>query len=704
VTILVRAGALLLLLLAALPVARVAGDAYPSATAWPATVLVPAVGAVLLAVACALVLGGRVERAWRAVADAIATLPAWGFACLVIAQAIAGAAAIAAYCFSRGYISVDEVATAWHARMLLAGHVAIPADPNPEFFAVSEVMTVGRSYSQFPIGGPVLAALGTVLGTPWLIGPVAAGAIVWATWAFARRAYGERVGRGAALLAVYCPFLLLLSGTRLNHAPTAALAMSAAAALAAWDGAGDRRSLVRRAAAIGVCVGLMVAFRPLDAIVAATAIGGFQIIAAWRATATGRRDRIASLGVQLAAGLVPVAITLWANAATTGEPLLFGYEALHGAGHLPGFRVDATGGQFGVVDAVARASIYVLRLNTALFYWPIPSVVVIALVVLALRHATRWDAFLVAWILLQLAAYGAYWFDGDVFGPRFLFTVVPALVVLTARGWAALIERLTPATPKDGRRMRDLLRRAVVVALPLCLLGAWTAPARFAVLWRLVYYHRQRTPMELDVGAVARRSGLTNALVFVHDGWSNRLEARLWALGIDRSAAYQILSYADACALELAIAREEATASGAGAERARRIAIATWAPDGAPLRAGLTQDDRLRLRDPSSLDPGCRAELAADRAAGRTLYLPFLPANRIDAAGRVSGDVIFVRDFGDRNERLRSRFGGRAWYRYVDRSFDGSAPEIRPYDLRSPAEARGSQPSAAVDPTPIVPR
>jgi hypothetical protein len=676
---LVRAGALLLLLLAALPVARVAGETYPSATAWPITVVVPTAGAVVLAVALALILGRRVERAWRAVADAIAALPAWGFACLVVAQAVCGAAAIAAYCFSRGYISVDEVAMAWHARMLLAGHVAIPADANPEFFAVSEVMTVGRSYSQFPIGGPVLAALGTVLGIPWLVGPLAAGAIAWATWAFARRACGERVGRGAALLAVYCPFLLLLSGTRLNHAPTAAAAMIAAAALAAWEAAVDRRSLVRRAAAIGIGVGVMVSLRPLDAIVAAAAIGGFQLVAAWRASASQRRDRIASIGVQLAAALVPAGLTLWANAATTGDPVLFGYEALHGAGHLPGFHVDATGSQFGVADAVARASIYVLRLDTALFYWPVPSVVVIALVVLALRRPTRWDAFLVIWVLLQLAAYGAYWFDGDVFGPRFLFTVVPALVVLTARGWASLIERLAPASPTAQRPLRDLLRRAVIVALPLCLVGAWVAPARFGVLWRLVYYHRQRTPMELDVATIARRGGLTNALVFVHDGWSNRLEARLWTLGIDRSAAYQILSYADACALELAVAREEATPAGQGAERARRIAVATWAPEGAPLRPGLTQDDRVRLRDPSSLDPVCRAELAADSTSGRTLYLPFLPANGVDAAGRISGDVIFVRDFGDRNERLRARFGGRSWYRYVDRSVDGSAPEILPY-------------------------
>jgi hypothetical protein len=33
-----------------------------------------------------------------------------------------------------------------------------------------------------------------------------------------------------------------------------------------------------------------------------------------------------------------------------------------------------------------------------------------------------------------------------------------------------------------------------------------------------------------------------------------------------------------------------------------------------------------------------------------------------DASGRLGGDIVYVRDFGQRDEMLRGRFGDRDWY------------------------------------------
>jgi hypothetical protein len=44
-------------------------------------------------------------------------------------------------------------------------------------------------------------------------------------------------------------------------------------------------------------------------------------------------------------------------------------------------------------------------------------------------------------------------------------------------------------------------------------------------------------------------------------------------------------------------------------------------------------------------------------------YVRYLPRNGTDAEGRLDGDIVFARDFGERNRLLRERFGDRAWYR-----------------------------------------
>jgi hypothetical protein len=53
-------------------------------------------------------------------------------------------------------------------------------------------------------------------------------------------------------------------------------------------------------------------------------------------------------------------------------------------------------------------------------------------------------------------------------------------------------------------------------------------------------------------------------------------------------------------------------------------------------------------------------------------YVRYLPRNATDHAGRLSGDVVYARDFGSRNALLRERFGARAWYRASIERVDGA--------------------------------
>jgi len=93
---------------------------------------------------------------------------------------------------------------------------------------------------------------------------------------------------------------------------------------------------------------------------------------------------------------------------------------------------------------------------------------------------------------------------------------------------------------------------------------------------------------------------------------------------------------------------------------------------------GLQADAAIVLAEGSVLTEACRREIEAD-AAGTTPYAPFLTLARFERDGSLGGPVVFVRDLGPRNELLRARFPGRAWFRYRPRSSADDTPAIVPY-------------------------
>jgi hypothetical protein len=176
-------------------------------------------------------------------------------------------------------------------------------------------------------------------------------------------------------------------------------------------------------------------------------------------------------------------------------------------------------------------------------------------------------------------------------------------------------------------------------------------------------YHASLPQLRTDIAAQARDAQLTNALVFVHEGWGARLMARMWALGISRGDAERLLAESDACALEMALLWEESPPPADSAGRPARLRAAT--PDAArPTlhpRPDLTGDETLRFAEGGPFTNQCRENLIAD-TAGVALYPPFLAQNRVDRDGHLTGDVIFVRDLGAHDLALKSAFGTRAWY------------------------------------------
>jgi hypothetical protein len=607
-------------------------------------------GLTLLVLCAARWLPGHMDQLTRDLSARILGIPAPLFLGAVAMIAVVGSAALAVYCFGRQPHNADEVAQLWHARILLSGRLALLADPNPEFFGIDNVIDRGRWFSQFPIGGPAFLALGMALRATWLVNPVLLGLTVPNLYAFARATFDDATARTTVLLFAFSPLVLFMGASYMNHVAVLWLVSVALARLPVWMNAHRRAEASRAAAIIGLALGVAAAIRPLDAAVAALVIGTMQLI-----HLRGSRARIESLVAQTAAGMLPVALLLWANARTTGAPLLFGYDVLYGSAHELGFHVDPYGVMHTPGRALMYASKYLLQLDVMLLEAPVPALGLVVAGLLVMRRPTRWDVLLIAFLVVQLVCYALYWHEGDFRGPRFLFTALPAILILLARA-PVLIARAT----------HGALRRTALVVLPLFVFAGWgTFNNRFSVMGRVRGFRSAAPVGRVDPDSLARSAGLRHALVFVREGSFTAWQRRLWALGVPRSEAMRLMASVHPCALRQAVLEEESTSAPAG-ERLDRILgrIAQFGPQ-------------------AEAAPTCVEELVAD-GKGLASYAPFLPANTIEPDGRVGGDVVYVLDLGSHDEVLRSRFGDRTWYTFGPEHARPGEATLSPYAARTP--------------------
>lgn len=414
----------------------------------------------------------------------------------------------------------DEVAYVWQAQAIAGGHLTLPSPPHEKSFLVPFVVDHnGQRFGKYPLGWPVMLAVGELLGVRPLVNALLAGFAVWLTYHLGKRIFGETVGLLAAGLTLTSPFFLMNSGSLLSH--PFGLFLSAAFALS-WLDAWDKEHLAQKPAywpwlattTAALTLGLLLITRPLTAVglMLPFAIHGLYLLirSDW-----GTRSRLVVFGlIVLCFGGLHF---LW-QYAVTGDPLLNPYTLW--------WEYDNIGFGPGVGRNEAGHTLRQARINTEfslkvgwydMFGWGAYTWIILVIGLLAILRARAWRGLLLASVYPSLVfTYLAYWIGSSLFGPRYYYEGLYSITLTAAAGIALLagwpIRPDQPWIRYEGRkRLRPLLVTAVLAILVSMNLLFYT-PLRVGGMYNLYTINRSRLKPFLTTEA----QSFAPALVIVH--------------------------------------------------------------------------------------------------------------------------------------------------------------------------------------------
>lgn len=328
---------------------------------------------------------------------------------------------------------LDSCAYMFQARLFAHGTLAAPLPPEPQFFGGPHTILSDKWYTVYPPGYPAVLALGVIFKISWLVNPILGALTIVCIFLLAKELYGDSIAKLTTILACASSFFLFMSSEFASH--TSTLFFVTLAFLCFVWMIKKKRPLMS-AMVCGVSLGTALLCRPYTTVWFCVPLG---------ITAIVKRKELALRHILI--GAIPIFVAclvfLTYNYATTGHPLLFGYIAMHGKDHYPGFHKEPWSGQF---HTLAQGFMHTFEnlnaLNYYLFEWPIPSLFFIY-IFLVYGKKGFWEWLLVGWIGTLFVGQFFYFFNKLDFGPRFVYECLPALILLTSRGLSLITQFIT---------------------------------------------------------------------------------------------------------------------------------------------------------------------------------------------------------------------------------------------------------------------
>ena len=420
----------------------------------------------------------------------------------------------------------DSVTYLFQAETLALGRLWVPAPAIPEFFAQEFILARdGMWFGKYTPGWPLLLALGVLADAPWLVSPVLAAITVTLTYLAGRRMYGGGVAALAAILMLFSPFFLLMSGEMMAHPAgllwTTTLLYAAVVIWQRGDGLGSQRSDApgwQRGHALawllaGLALGMLFITRQLTAL----GVGLAPLIVLGLAGLRAPRLLPRYAALFLVGAAPPIAYLLYVNTVFTGSPLGNTYELWWDFDRIGfGPTVGMHGGH-DLANGLANTFANLQELLRHLHGWPAYLTLALAFVPVAVASRNRWDWMLLGSAAGLILAYVFYWADGIMYGPRYYYESLTALTLLTARGCALVAD--LPMRVYRRAETADVKRLLTARPAVLVLLIGVIAGNVLGYLPAIVGASRGYNGVSRARLDVVEQAGLANAVVFVRQDW-----------------------------------------------------------------------------------------------------------------------------------------------------------------------------------------
>jgi 4-amino-4-deoxy-L-arabinose transferase-like glycosyltransferase len=354
----------------------------------------------------------------------------------------------------------DEIAYLFQARTLARGALWAPVPPVPGAFFTPFVLVVnGRWIGKYPIGWPVVLALGERFGAGWLVAPVLGALTIALIYMLGRELYDRQIGILAGLLGLSSPFFLLQSSTYMSHA--ASCFWTALLTWAFWrseQAQEEGRNTQWWAGLAGVAVGMLALTRPLTAVAVVFPFAAVLLIRAVRSRQFVPLFRaywpMAVIALLLTA-LQPLYLYVATGSPTTNlYTMVWAYDRV-------GFGPEFGRGGHTLAKAFQNAARDLRYWVNDLFGWPqtswVPLIPGLAFGVIEIQRGRKgWPFLLLAPFVALVVVHLAYWVGAWVYGPRYYYEGHAGLCILAALGLRGVIRLLIGLSKRlRNRRLAD---------------------------------------------------------------------------------------------------------------------------------------------------------------------------------------------------------------------------------------------------------
>ena len=393
---------------------------------------------------------------------------------------------------------IDSCSYMFQARLFTHGMLSAPLPPEIQFFEVGNTILSDKWYTVYPPGYPAVLTLGVLLKISWLVNPILGALTIVCIFLLAKELYGESTAKLSVVLACASSFFLFMSSEFASH--TATLFFITVAFLSFVRMIKNKRPLFS-AVVCGTTLGVALLCRPYTT---AWICVPMAIAAIIKRKELSLRHILIGMLPTLAACVTFLAY----NYVTTGHPLLFGYIAMHGEDHYPGFHdVPWSKQPHTIAQGFKHVFTNLNALSIFLFEWPIPSLF-FACLFLAFGKMRFWEWLLVGWIGALLVGQFFYFFNKLDFGPRFVYESLPALILLTSQGVSLTTQFITS-------QWKSLSEGRAQNILGLVLFGLFLFAFLFNVPATVKTY--QNYGKDVTIHKYLEKNNIEQALVFVKD-------------------------------------------------------------------------------------------------------------------------------------------------------------------------------------------